>query len=420
MFELRDYQVELAEKGLQILKKHGLVYYSIQVRCGKTLISLQTAKLYGAKRVLFFTRLKAISSIQKDFKALNPGFDLFVTNYDQAHNVDNSGFDLVILDEAHNISAFPKPAVRAKEVKRICTGLPIIYLSGTPTSESWSQIFHQLWVSSFSPFAEYTNFYKWANDGFVKIIKKMYNGVQINDYSKANKDKIDEWTKHLFISYSQEQAGFIEEVQEQVIHVKMQSSTYALATKLLKDRVFVSRKSNQEVVADTAVKLQQKLHQIYSGTVICESGEAMVFDRSKAEYIRDNFGGKKIAIFYVFRAEYIMLKSIFCERLTEDIDEFNSNPDSIIALQIVSGSQGTNLSAADCLIYLNIHFSNLQYWQSRARLQHLDRDTPVMLYWLFAENGIEDRILKVVQGKKDYVLSYFTKDFNVQPIKKIA
>jgi hypothetical protein len=33
--------------------------------------------------------------------------------------------------------------------------------------------------------------------------------------------------------------------------------------------------------------------------------------------------------------------------------------------------------------------------------------------WLFAEEGIEERVYKMVKQKKDYTLSYFKQDFEV-------
>ena len=57
------------------------------------------------------------------------------------------------------------------------------------------------------------------------------------------------------------------------------------------------------ILADTAVKLMSKTHQLYSGTVKFESGHSMVLDTTKALYIREKFKGKKIAIFYKFTAD---------------------------------------------------------------------------------------------------------------------
>jgi hypothetical protein len=33
------------------------------------------------------------------------------------------------------------------------------------------------------------------------------------------------------------------------------------------------------------------------------------------------------------------------------------------------------------------------------------------IYWIFSKGGIEEKIYKVVQEKKDFTLDYFKKDF---------
>lgn len=408
---LRNYQIEIADKGLAILKTYSLLYLAMEVRTGKTLTALSIANNFGASCVLFLTKKKAIASIQKDFETLRPSFDLFVTNYEAAHTITGT-FDIIILDEAHCLGAFPKIGTRTKEVKRLCEGKPIIYLSGSPTPESYSQIFHQLHVSSFSPFAEYKNFYKWAAD-YVNVKQRRFAHGLVNDYSNANKFQIDQYTNHLFLTYTQEQSGFTAMVEEFVLPVKMKESTYALASKLRARRVYVGR-NGEEIVADTEVKLMGKLHQIYSGTVLSESGEIICFDDTKARFIAERFAGKKIAIFYKFRGELELIRWAFKAAITDSPEEFNQRHDLTFVSQIQSGREGINLSSADALIMFNIDFSHVSYIQSRARLQTKDRERPCPLYWIFSEGGMEEKIYERVKAKQDYQIHYFRADFNIK------
>ena len=408
---LRDYQIELSNKATQILKEYGLVYLAMQVRTGKTLTAFATAHKFGAKKVLFVTKKKAIDDIIAQGVELGLKLEIYVTNYEQLHNVIEE-FDLVIIDEAHSIGAFPTPSLRAKELKRICNAKPIIYLSGTPTPESFSQLFYQMWVSSFSPFKDYKNFYGWARD-YVEIRKKYLYGKQINDYSYAKRDLIEEKTNHLFLAFTQEQAGFTELVKENVLYVKMEENTYKFAERLRIDKV-ITNKEGRTVLGDTAVKLMNKLHQIYSGSVIIDAPirDGKVFDYTKAEFIKEYFKGKKIAIFYKFAAERMALKWKM-GKCYEDPTEFNNNDDGCFISQIVSGREGVNLSTADALVFYNIDFSATSYWQSRARIQTKNRVKEAQIYWIFSEGGIEDKIYKAVMDKKDYTLQYFKKDFGL-------
>jgi len=76
---------------------------------------------------------------------------------------------------------------------------------------------------------------------------------------------------------------------------------------------------------------------------------------------------------------------------------------------VQSGREGINLSSADCLIMYNIDFSAVSYWQARARLQTKDRKEDAIVYWLFFAGGIEEKIYKVVEGKKDFTLVHYKK-----------
>jgi hypothetical protein len=102
--ELRSYQIDIANRAVSIINEHGMVYLSMAVRCGKTLTSLETARLYGATNVLFLTKKKAISSIESDYN--NFGYDkyfsLAVVNDESMHKIDNPNqYDLIIHDEHH-------------------------------------------------------------------------------------------------------------------------------------------------------------------------------------------------------------------------------------------------------------------------------------------------------------------------------
>ena len=100
--QFRDYQTKIIYDASKILEQHGFVYLAMQVRTGKTLTSLGIASKISSHNVLFLTKKKAISSIQKDYEALAPFYQLTVTNYENLHNISNKGWDLIILDEAHS------------------------------------------------------------------------------------------------------------------------------------------------------------------------------------------------------------------------------------------------------------------------------------------------------------------------------
>jgi hypothetical protein len=401
--KLRDYQVDIANKAVEVLKVNKIVYIAAQVRCGKTLMALETARLFGASNVLFLTKKKAISSIIGDYNEFNytQHFSLEVINDESMHKLIDK-YDLVVHDESHRFGSFPKPGVGAKTYKKMFASLPMIFLSGTMSPESYSQIYHQFWVSNNSPFRKYTNFYKWAND-FVKIKKKYLGSHEVNDYSDADREKVMSVIKDYVLTFTQEEAGFESKIEEEILYVDMLPITYSMCNRLKKDLVLEGKE--EVILADTPVKLQQKLHQMYSGTVKFESGNSMIIDKTKAEFIKNMFNDKKLGIFYKFKEELNVLKEVFGDKLTTDIEEFDST-DKFIALQIVSGREGISLRNAEYLVFYNIDFSATSYWQARDRMTTMDRKFN-KVYWIFARGGLEQHIYKQVLNKKNFTLSHF-------------
>ena len=409
MKTLREYQQELRLQGITKVAMYGAVYLAMEVRTGKTAVALSIAKHF-AKKVLFVTKKKAIGSIEADHVDFGFDMDLTVINYESIHKVEGEGFDFIILDEAHGLGGFPKQSKRHKTVKAFIKQHKIkkcVFLSGTPTPESYSQLYHQLTVLPVNPFDKYKTFYKWAAD-FVNVKQRQFGYGMVNDYSDANKSKIDSFTDYLFLNYTQKKAGFKSEVQEKVLTVPMKPVTKQLIDRLCKDKVVEGKE--KLILADTAVKLMQKVHQISSGTIKFEDGTRQVLDDSKAEYIKSYFRGKKIAIIYKFIEEGNILRQTFPNH-TDSPEEFQTTDKTFIG-QVQSSREGTKLSAADCLVFYNIDFSATSYWQARDRMTTADRELNTV-YWVFSDCGIEKKIYKTVTAKKDFTLSHFKKQFDI-------
>ena len=428
-FQLRPYLIPIIEQGKEILQKYHIVYLAMETRTGKTLAALTIAYELGFKRILFTTKLKAIGSIKSDVKKLtDAGYDLEATviNFESLHKVKGRP-DIIIIDEAHSLGAFPKPSIRTKRLRVLAAQLPIIYLSATPTPESYSQIYHQLWVSSFSPFKNIVNrhgvpsFYSWAHKTdengksmYVTIKEiRIGGGSKCNDYSHADRKAIKAATGHLFLTFTQAQAGFTQVVEEQVHLVPMAPAVDVIIKRLINDRVVEVDAGDGvfEIVADTPVRLQSLHHQLSSGSVIDDSGCYRVLDYSKAIYIKDNFDGSK-AVFYKFKSEKTILLAIF-PHATESPEDFENGKSDIIVLQYVSGREGIDLRSAKHTIFFNIDYSYLSYSQSMNRFQSLHRDTPAIIHFLFNASplGIEQKIMVALKKKSNYTSVYYKKDY---------
>ena len=407
MVQLRDYQKVASKKLTRLCQIKKCAYLSGECRTGKTMVALSVVRNMALEKVLVITKKKAIPSIESDIRKMNLEKVVSVTNFEMLKKFRGSSWNMIIVDEAHSVGAFPKPSQRYLNILKLRYN-SIILMSGTPSPESFSQLYHQ-W--SLTPFlwSHYQNFYRWASDYVDVKEKRVGTGIVIKDYSDARQNRILKDIEPYTVQMTQKEAGFTQKVEEEVHMVKMSRRTYRLALRIIKDGV-IGSPGRRSVVADTGAKVMSKLRQIYNGHVITERHGAIIFDKSKADYIKDNFSGR-IAILYCFIAEGKMLREYFGDRATDDPDVFNAVSDSVFIGQVKSCREGVNLSSADHLIFLGIDYSALSYLQGRERASFLGRDRKNKIHYIFAEKGIEPKVFDVVKLKREsYTIKHYRND----------
>lgn len=406
--KLRPYQEMISSEAARLLKDKGLCYLAMECRTGKTATALATAEKLGARLVLVLTKKKAIPSIEKDYNEMQPSFTLMVTNYESAHKC-MGGYDLVILDEAHSLGAFPRPSQRQQMAKKLAEGAAVLFLSGTPTPESYAQMYHQMQVAgAASPWKMFPNFYKWARAGYVDVQQRMINGRPLNDYSHADEAKVMADIRPLMLTYTQEEAGFEADIMEHDVVVEMGEATAELFKDLRRHKV-ATLAGGETVVGDTPAALLNKLHQISGGTVITEDGKAVPLDIGKVRYIMQRWWGRHIAIFYTYKAEGDMLRSYLGGMCTEVPEVFQADPSKVFVGQVRSAREGTRLDTAEALVFYSMEYSYLSYEQARQRAISKERKEQVPIFYLCSDFGLDGKILEAVRDKQDFTLSYYFK-----------
>lgn len=426
MVTLRPDQRTAVDKCKVILAQKNIVYLAAMMRTGKSIMGLTIAYESGWKRVLVLTKKIAIEKIKIDAKDLAYPISVYVTNFQQAKKLNPNDYDGVIVDESNEAAGtFPITTQRAAAIKKLVAYKPLILMSGTPTPESWSQMYHQFGLSEYSPFKQWKNFYKWAkvfvkhydveiqdeegNMVMIKQVKQKRRGAFMsNDYSEGIESEIRKYTDPYMVYLSQEDAGFTQLVEEEIMLVPIHNNMYKLMD-VLKEHKIYTMKCGDVILADSPIKLQTVMHQISSGTIKIDKKKFHILDETKAWAIRAKFKGKKIAIFYKFLAEFELLKRVFPDWTDDDI-EFNNSEHLTFLKQIVSGRSGTDLQTADFLIMYNIDFSATSYWQGRERMANKNRTKKNKMIWVFSEHGFEQKIYKAVVRKMNYTLSHFRRD----------
>ena len=133
--ELREYQKEAADKLYWLLARKQFAYLMGEVRTGKTLTALSLIERLGIQRCLLVTKKKAIPSIEKDAKALGLQDKVLIINYERLPKFAWTFWQLLIVDEAHSIGAYPKPSGRWKNLRQMSYE-KVLLMSGTASPES--------------------------------------------------------------------------------------------------------------------------------------------------------------------------------------------------------------------------------------------------------------------------------------------
>ncbi len=208
-FRLYKDQQAVAREAVEILTTSDWVYLALECQIGKTHISLATCDLIGSKSVLVVTLKNVVTGrgFEDDYDMQGNTFDLATINYESAHKFLDHEFDTLIIDEAHSLGAFPKLSKRGDVLTQLKKKADkVIFLSATPTPESYSQWFHQIFGLD-SPLSEFKNFYKFKDRWVIPKEVKVSASRTVIDYSEC-KEGLNEILEPFIISMTYDYAMF--------------------------------------------------------------------------------------------------------------------------------------------------------------------------------------------------------------------
>lgn len=385
------HQEQISDQALGILRNQGLVYLSMEERTGKTLTAILTCEKTKAQNILIITKKKALKGWEDTLEAFNHAKSYDAINYESLHKMPFKEYDLVILDEAHaNLSAYPKLGKIALQVRSVTYKLPVIYLSATPSAQTYAQLFHQFAMTQYSPFRKYSNFYNWFT--YYGIPDSIWlGGRQVKKYDKVHADLIWDDVNHLFISYTRKELGFEHEPNDVLHWIDLGDETRNKYRELEKDDFI----EEFEYAADTPMKKLVGLHQLEGGTLKISDDESIFLGNlEKINYIKEKWGDSKdLVIFYHYKEEEKLLKKHFSKARV---------------LQATSFAEGVDLSMYKTLVIYSMDFSTARYSQRRARQCNMKRAEPIDVHYLLVKDSISHQVYTTVAiNKKNFVNSYY-------------
>ena len=390
------HQFTLAVKGIKILREHGLVYYAMEERTGKTLTAIITAEAQeSAKRVLVITKKGKPYDGWIDTLANFPHEKVYqVTTFHMAKKVIGK-FDLVIIDEAHNyISGYPVQSPMNKQIAVHTRNLPIIYCSATPRAQGTQMLYHQFKLSVYSPWKEYETFYQWFRAyGIPSSI--WVQGRELSQYNKTIDSTYAE-VEHLFITATRKQLGFEHEPQDVLHYVELNEKTKNLYNILVKKRVAIVN-DDIKFTLDTKSKMRFALHMLEGGVAKIGDDYHTLPNREKVDYILKEFGdSENLVIMYFYKQEEHKLKAVFKKATI---------------LQSSTFAEGVDLSSYAHLVIYSQDWSTAKHSQRRARQANMKRDTKIDVHFLLVKKAISEGVYTAVSlNKVNYIDSMFNEE----------
>jgi len=325
-------------------------------------------------------------------------------------------YQLVIIDESHNLGKVGAFNGRYKIIKTLCNNMPHIHLSGTAVVESLCGIYHQMSISKFSPF-RHRNFYdfhrEYGDPYYIEVASR-----DINQYDKAKPTlmpKIDEFTVYM----TQEDAGISKDLQavDKLHYIELDTDVKKLYNKLqelniapILDRMFLDGlyekdskdyHKNLQLVCDTTMKLRTSLHMLESGV-------------AKLEEFKKNTKGKLVPI-----AKYIELGNT--EKIDYIKEHFGDTEDMGIMCHFIgerrllakhfkrariysstSHAEGVDLSHLSHFIIMSSGYSGSKFIQRRDSIVNITGSNTLLVHHILVKKAISEQVYKKTSKKEDF------------------
>ncbi|EAE5023174.1 DEAD/DEAH box helicase [Listeria monocytogenes] len=352
---------------------------------------------------------KIIGPEKKRLGALNAKADIYLINVEQVvWLVEHFGrkwpFKMVVIDE---LSAFKNP--QAKRFKALRQVRPLIKrvvgLTGTPAPNSLIDLWPQMYLLDRGERLE-KHVTKYRNKYFTA---GQHNGYMVYSWAlrPGAEDIIFEKINDLCISMKAKDYLRLPPRTDNIIEVSMSEKEMNNYKVLEKDLVLSLPEG--DVIAVNAAVLSNKLLQLAGGAIYDEDKNVQLIHDRKLEALEniiEESQGEPILIFYYFKHDLERLKTRFKNLVTlesdETIDDWNNRKIQLLAVHPKSAGHGLNLQqGGHVAVWFSLPWSLEYYQQANARLARQGQENAVIVHHLVAKNTLDERVIKVLQGKEN-------------------
>ena len=341
--------------------------------------------------------------------ALTSDADIYLINLENVAWLcglsDKLVFTNLVIDES---SRFKDPSTkRFKALKKHLKGFKRrVILTGTPTPQGLSDLWSQVGILDLGQRLE-TSLTKFRDKYMMPDQINRHTSVVYSWKLKPNMDKeIQSKIDDICFSLKAEDYLQLPECTKLYHAIQIDKNVRTQYDELRKTMVVDIKK--EKITAPTAAALANKLLQFTSGAVYNEDGETQEVHRSKLEYLESIMeeSSSPTLVFYHFKHSLQRLRLTFPEAVVLDDDNIEAWRRGEIRMLLAhpqSGGIGLNLqcNVGDTAqtVWYDLPWSSENYIQANARIYRQGQEKPVIIHHLTVYNSIDERVIKVLEGK---------------------
>ena len=308
-------------------------------------------------------------------------------------------WDCMIADECHYLSS---PDARRSRMAALIPASKVMMLSGTPFLNRPAELWHILYMLYPNAYPNKYTFWKKYCDGHIETIYRRDGAVRFYDKSGISKQNIpdlkNKLSKFMVRRLKQEVLSQLPELRRSVIKVDVDNQ-YSDLIKQIRE----SRKTDRA----TALTKLAELRKLIGAQKVVPTVEL-------AENILH--GGEKVVIYAHHKDVVTDLKNRLMEYGVDTIVGDNSSEERQATIQkfqneetprvlIISsaGGEGINLFASSNLIFAEREWNPGKETQIEGRVHRVGQTKGVMVYYLVARGGVDERIHNLIERKRETV-----------------
>ncbi|HCO18985.1 MAG TPA: DEAD/DEAH box helicase [Tissierellales bacterium] len=348
---------------------------------------------------------KVLGSEKQRLQALKEKADIYVINRENVQWLIKTlgmkwDFDMVVIDE---LSSFKNPsAQRFKALRKMMPMVKrIVGLTGTPAPNGYMDLWSQLYLLDRGDRLGRT-LTAYRRDYFYQIQRP---GFQLYEIRPGSRELINARIKDICISMKAKD------------HLKQKDPILINAPAVLSpeekkkykemEKEAILELGEETITALNAAAVVNKLLQIANGAVYANDRSYVKVHNKKLDVLDELIeaaNGDPVLVFYSYKHDLdrILEKIPKARKLetAEDIKDWNEGKIPVMLAHPASTGHGLNLQdGGSIIIWFGLTWSLELYQQANARLHRQGQTEAVRIYHIIAEDTVDERVLKVLQGK---------------------